>query len=83
MTQVKQRFSQLLKDLKVRILTINLQNDSIEKAMTLIEGYAIDMGDALNYFLCEEYNIRRIVSNDKDWQWLPDIILIQPTTDRE
>lgn len=81
LSHIKKRFPQLIEDLDVQILSLTLSDDSIQEVMTFMEQYAIDIGDALNYQLLRKEKISYVLSNDKDWERLPEITLIQPVTD--
>lgn len=73
---LKGRFPELLSFCNVKILPLDIKLIDLDSVYKLIKKYQIDVGDALNYLLLQRKEITYILSNDKDWNRLPGVTIV-------
>lgn len=73
---LKGRFPELLSFCNVKILPLDIKVIDLNSVYKLIKKHQIDVGDALNYLLLQRKEINYILSDDKDWNRLPGVTIV-------
>ncbi len=73
---LKGRFPELLSFCNVKILPLDIKVIDLNSVYKLIKKHQIDVGDALNYLLLQRKEINYILSDDKDWNRLPNVTVV-------
>ena len=73
---LKGRFPELLSFCNVKILPLDIKVIDLNSVYKLIRKHQIDVGDALNYLLLQRKEINYILSDDKDWNRLPNVTVV-------
>ena len=73
---LKGRFPELLSFCNVKILPLEFKVIDLNSVYKLIKKHQIDVGDALNYLLLQRKEINYILSDDKDWNRLPNVTVV-------
>ena len=73
---LKGRFPELISFCNVKILPLEFKVIDLNSVYKLIKKHQIDVGDALNYLLLQRKEINYILSDDKDWNRLPNVTVV-------
>ena len=73
---LKGRFPELLSFCNVKILPLDIKVIDLNSIYKLIKRHQIDVGDALNYLLLQRKEINYVLSDDKDWNRLPNVTVV-------
>ena len=76
LTNLRERFPQLIIDLKIEVKDFTLTNKILSNIYQLMDVYKMNIGDIFHLLTIKEHEIKYILSKDGDWKRTEELVKI-------